>query len=61
MRQQLRGYKAEKKVYLGVSEHRRMNITALDHLWNVPTKLQLHTTLSTEDIKVGKTRYHGLC
>jgi hypothetical protein len=38
MQQQLWGYKVEEKIYLGVRERKRLNITALDE----PEIFQIH-------------------
>ena len=35
MHQQLRGYKVEEKIYLGVREQKGLNITALDSAFAV--------------------------
>jgi hypothetical protein len=41
MHQQLWGYKVEEKIYLGVREIKRLNISALDHQLKVKFKVHL--------------------
>jgi hypothetical protein len=58
MHQQLRGYKVEEKLYVGLREQKRLNTTGLDPLHR-PIQRLVNSQAVTDNVRFDNTVKHG--